>query len=297
MSESHRPVHPMSREPTYALGVDPATAYAANRAWWDEITGPHARSDFYDLEGFKAGRNRFLQPYIVEEVGDVAGKSLLHLQCHIGLDTISWARLGAKVTGVDFGGEAITFARNLAAEESLDATFVQSNIYDIGDRFDGQFDVVFTSYGVLAWLHDLREWGQIAARALKPGGIFYIAEFHSVADTLQDTTPIVSKEDAYPSYPYFDPGKILLNSAEEGVDYASDHSTGLGTYEWFHSLQDVLMALIDAGLQIELFHEQDFCVYRMREGMLVDSNGLWRLPETVPPLPLMYSIRAGKPGR
>ncbi len=86
-----------------------------------------------------------------------------------------------------------------------------------------------------------------------------------------------------------------MNSAEEGSDYASDHNTGLGTYEWFHPLQDVFMALIDAGLQIELFHEQDFSVYRMREGMIVDSRGMWRLPETVPALPLMYSIRARKP--
>ncbi len=293
MSESDRHV---SDEPTYAPGVDPATAYEANQAWWDEITGPHTRSDFYDMETFKAGRNRFLQPYIVDEVGDVAGKSLLHLQCHIGQDTVSWARLGAKVTGVDFGGEAIAFARNLAAEESLDATFVQSNIYDLGDRFNGQFDVVFTSYGVLGWLHDLREWGQIAARALKPGGIFYIAEFHPVADTLQFDKPIEKAGDAYPGNPYFDPGKPILNPAQEGADYASDHLTGRDTYEWFHPLQDVFMALIDAGLQIELFHEQDFSVYRMREGMVVDSRGLWRLPETVPPLPLMYSIRARKPG-
>ena len=283
-------------EPDHLVpSVDPATAYKANKAWWDEITGPHTRSAFYDMESFKAGRNRFLQPYIVEEVGDVAGKSLLHLQCHIGLDTISWARLGAKVTGVDFGGEAVAFARNLAAEESLDATFVQSNIYDIGDRFDGQFDIVFTSYGVLGWLHDLGEWGEISARALKPGGIFYIAEFHPVADTLQFDKPIETAGDAYPGNPYFDPGNPIVNPAQEGADYASDHTTGLDTYEWFHSLQDVFMALIDAGLQIELFQEQDFSVYRMREGMVVDSRGLWRLPETVPPLPLMYSIRARKP--
>ena len=279
-----------------APSVDTAAAYRANKAWWDEITGPHTRSDFYDTEGFKAGKNRFLQPYIVEEVGDVVGKSLLHLQCHIGQDTISWARLGAKVTGVDFGGEAVAFARKLAAEENLDATFVQSNIYDLGDRFDGRFDVVFTSYGVLGWLHDIPAWGRVAARALKPGGIFYIAEFHPVADTLQFDKPIETAADAHPGNPYFNPGAAVLNPAKEGADYASDHTTGLNTYEWFHSLQDVLMALIDAGLRIELFHEQDFSVYRMREGMIVDSRGLWRLPETVPPLPLMYSIRARKPG-
>ena len=281
---------------TLTEGVEPAAAYEANKAWWNEITGPHTRSNFYDMEGFKAGRNRFLQPYIVDEVGDVAGKSLLHLQRHIGQDTISWARLGASVTGVDFGKEAIAFARALATEEALDATFVQSNIYDIGDRFDGQFDIVFTSYGVLAWLHDLPEWGRIAARALKPGGIFYIADFHPLADTLQFDKPIETAADAHPANPYFDPGAPVLNPADEEADYASDHATGLDTYEWFHSLQDILMALIDAGLQIELFHEQDFSVYRMREGMIVDSRGLWRLPETVPPLPLMFSIRARKPG-
>ncbi|NQW18030.1 MAG: class I SAM-dependent methyltransferase [Chloroflexi bacterium] len=292
MSESN---HPVSNDPEIPPTTDTATAYAANQAWWNEITEPHRTSDMYDLAGFKAGRNRFMHRYILDEVGDVDGKSLLHLQCHFGQDTISWARLGATVTGVDFAGEAVDLARALAVEEGIDATFVHSNIYDIGDRFDEQFDVVFTSYGILGWLHDLPEWGRLAARALKPGGIFYIAEFHPGGEMIQYDRPIMSKEDLFFGEPYFDPGGALFLSGEEGTDYASDHSTGQDTWEWFHSMEDIIMALIDAGLVVELFRERDWCAYRSHEGMIVDDQGRWHLPPDCPKVPFMFSIRARKP--
>jgi 2-polyprenyl-3-methyl-5-hydroxy-6-metoxy-1,4-benzoquinol methylase len=119
---------------------------AANRALWDEWTAIHETSSFYDLEGFKAGGSR-LRAYEVNEVGDVTGKSLLHLQCHFGIDTLSWARQGARVTGADFSDRAIQLARSLAAELDLDATFVRSDLYDLPAVLDGQFDVVYTSRG------------------------------------------------------------------------------------------------------------------------------------------------------
>ncbi len=275
--------------------AETTTAYAANQAWWNEITEPHSASGMYDMAAFKAGRNRFMHQYILDEVGDVDGKSLLHLQCHFGQDTISWARLGATVTGVDFGGEAVKLARTLADEEGVDATFIHSNIYDIGDRFDKQFDVVFTSYGVLAWLHDLPEWGRIVGRAVKPGGVFYIAEFHPGGEMLQHDRPIATKEDTSIGMPYFDPGGAQSLPGEEGADYASDHKTGIDTFEWFHSMEDIIMPLIDAGLVIELFKERDWCAYRSHEGMIVDDQNRWHLPPDCPKVPFMFSIRARKP--
>ena len=119
-----------------------------NRELWNEITPIHARSAFYDVEGFKKGRST-LDSIELEELGDVSGKSLLHLQCHFGLDTLSWARRGAKVTGVDFSDEAITQARSLSEETSIKANFICSNIYDLPDVIEDQFDIIFTSYGIL----------------------------------------------------------------------------------------------------------------------------------------------------
>ena len=131
----------------------------ANRLSWDARTPTHFKSRFYDVDGFRAGESS-LNSLEIDEMGDVEGKRLLHLQCHFGMDTMSWARLGAKVTGVDFSAEAISRAKALSAELGIDAEFVVSNIYDLPDTLDGRFDVVFTSYGVLTWLPDLEPWAK-----------------------------------------------------------------------------------------------------------------------------------------
>ena len=149
----------------------------ANLDAWNQMAGIHAASREYRLAEFKAGEN-VLKPIELREVGDVRGKSLLHMQCHFGLDTMSWARLGANVTGVDFSDEAIALARSISAELKIPARFLQSNIYDAPDVLHEQFDIVFTSYGALCWLPDIKRWAEIAASFVKPGGFFYIAEFH-----------------------------------------------------------------------------------------------------------------------
>jgi 2-polyprenyl-3-methyl-5-hydroxy-6-metoxy-1,4-benzoquinol methylase len=151
-----------------------------NENLWNHWTDLHAKSEWYDLEGFKAGRLS-LGDIEREVLGDVAGKSLLHLQCHFGLDTLSWARLGARVTGVDFSEKAISLARALGSELEIPATFVRSNIYDLPDNLSGQFDIVFTSYGVLWWLPDIKEWAKVVAHFLRPGGTFLLVEFHPLA--------------------------------------------------------------------------------------------------------------------
>lgn len=267
--------------------------YESNRRWWDAVTGPHVRSHFYDVPGFLAGRNT-LPAYVVNEVGDVAGRSLLHLQCHFGLDTLSWARLGAQVTGVDFSGAAIAEAQRLTQQTGLEARFVQSNIFDLGAEFGHNYDIVFTSYGVLAWLHDLEPWARVIASALKPGGLFYIAEFHPVMDMLQDERPIAGDDDLVLRYPYFGEGQALEVGPGEGADYATSAQLHEPTYEWFHPLAEILGSLLQAGLSIEMFHEQDFCSYRARHGMVRGADRLWRLPANTNQVPLMFSLRARK---
>jgi SAM-dependent methyltransferase len=157
------------------MGMD--DCLAANKALWEERTAIHQTSSFCNLEGFKRGGSR-LRTY---EVGEVTGKSLLHLQCHFGIDTLSWARLGARVTGADFSDRAIELARSLATELALDATFVRADLYDLPAVLDGQFDVVYTSHGVLGWLPDLERWAGVVAHFLRPGGVFYLTEIHPVA--------------------------------------------------------------------------------------------------------------------
>lgn len=274
-------------------------AYGHNQAFWDEVTPVHARSEFYGVDRFMAGENP-LTPFVVEEVGDVRGLSLLHLQCHFGLDTLGWARLGANVSGVDFSGASIAKARELAEQAGLEAEFVHSNIFDLGSRFDGRFDRVFTSFGVLCWIGDLAAWGRLIARALKPGGVFYIAEFHPVLDMLQDRRPILKREDAWPDLPYFAEGGPFrfdpTGDPESDSDYAEPgfHSDET-TVEWFHPLSEVFGALLGAGLVIENLNEFQFITYRARQGMQRGEDGYWRFPPEVTPLPLTYSIRARKP--
>ena len=161
--------------------------FEANRAHWAEVTPIHVQSAFYDVPAVKAGKGS-LQRIEVDELGVVKGKTLLHLMCHFGLDTLSWARAGAVVTGVDFSTEALAVARGLAEELGIPARFIEANVYELPSVLDEQFDVVFTSYGILCWLPDLDSWAKVIARSLRPGGTFYIVEMHPTSDLLEQDT-------------------------------------------------------------------------------------------------------------
>lgn len=258
----------------------------SNRDLWNAWTRVHVKSKFYDVDAFKRGENR-LDNVVREGVGDVHGKSLLHLQCHFGLDTLSWARLGARVTGADFSEEAIAQARMLANETGIDAHFVCANIYDLPNVLNGQFDIVFTSHGVLSWLPDLPAWGRIIAHFLKPGGLFYICEGHPTAYIFDDEDP----DDLRVRYPYFhssEPGKY-----ESHGSYADKNADVHGIeYYWTFSMSDVINALVQAGLQITELREYDFVSWQMFPFMTQSADGWWRLPEKFPRLPLMFSLKA-----
>ena len=258
-----------------------------NRALWDRWTKLHAASAFYDVDGFKEGKST-LMAVEREELGDVAGKTLLHLQCHFGLDTLSWARAGAVVTGVDFSPGAIDRARSLSEELGIPATFLCANIYDLPETPDAQFDIVFTSYGVLTWLPDLDRWAQIIARYLKPGGTFYIVEFHPFISMLDDDGERIA-------YPYFRTDAPLQFEAEGS--YAAPDDEGKHTsYEWPHSLGEIVTALLTAGLRIEYLHEFPFSPYHFPTYLDEDEPGRYVWKDRSVTAPLLFSIKAAKEG-
>jgi len=264
-----------------------------NRDWWDELAPVHARSAFYDLDGFKAGGSS-LMPLEVAELGDVSGRSLLHLQCHFGLDTLSWARRGARVTGVDFSSQGIELARSLARELDIPARFVCADVYDLPDVLDETFDIVFTSYGVLCWLPDLPRWGEVVAGLVKPGGTFYIVELHPFAMVFGSEEGATSLQI---DYSYFHSPQPL--SLEEQGSYA-DRSARLSqtvTHEWAHSMGDLINVLVDAGLRINFLHEFPYCMYPMFPFMERGADGWWRLPGQHKALPLLFSLKATRPQR
>lgn len=264
----------------------------ANLNLWNEWAAIHEKSTYYDMEGFRAGKLS-LHPLEIEEVGEVAGKSLLHLQCHFGMDTLSWARLGAIVTGVDFSDKGIEIARRLGDELKIPATFVRSDIYRSPEVLTGQFDIVFTSYGVLAWLPDIRRWAQIVAHYLKPGGTFFIVEFHPFAHLFDDGagTPDLEMRN-----PYF--GRSGPLEFDDSSSYADPEApvNQRAHYEWHHRLGEIMTALLDAGLRIEFLHEFPYSVYSQLPFMQQGEDGYYRLSNHDGMIPLMFSIRARRLG-
>lgn len=263
------------------------TYLAANRALWAARTAAHLPSDFYNLEGFRQGWES-LREIELAELPDVAGRSLLHLQCHFGQDTLAWARRGAVVTGLDFSPEAIAAARALATELALPAQFVEANVYDAPAAVGGaQFDIVFTSYGVIGWLPDLTPWAQAVAACLKPGGTFYMAEFHPAMWMFDNDFTEVR-------YAYHNAGVIEETETGTYADPAApiEHQS----FTWNHGLGEVLSALIAAGLRIEFLHEFDFAPWNCLNAMVEVGPDRFQIRGMEGKLPMTYSVRAVKEG-
>jgi SAM-dependent methyltransferase len=277
-------------------------AMELNRRHWDEATTIHTRNNSYGLEDFKAGLCR-LHRVEVEEVGDVRGKELLHLQCHFGLDTLSWARRGARVTGVDFSERAVATARELAREVGLErqSRFVCSDLYALRGALDapGGFDLVYTSYGVLNWLPSLGPWAATIAHYLKPGGAFHIVEAHPCARMFPLDEDMPRAGTFRPFFPYFHEAEGIR--WPPGVDYADPTAQHeVGAHEWQHSLADIVNSLLGAGLRLDWLHEFPFCAWNVVAGCEVverfsSSHGYYALPPSQPQLPLMFSLRASRP--
>jgi SAM-dependent methyltransferase len=256
-----------------------------NRAYWDERAPLHTTSDFYAMARFREGATS-LRPFEIAELGDVAGRRLLHLQCHFGQDTLSWARLGAQVTGLDFAPAAVEAARALATELGVSgARFVESNVYDAPAALGERFDVVYTGLGVLGWLPDIDAWARVVADLLEPGGVFYIAEFHPFMGVLDDETGTTVARDYFPDKP---------TTFDEPGSYADWHLPTVHNRAtvWRHTLGDILSALCAAGLRIEFLHEHQVTYFDQFYNLVRDEDGTFHRPDGLPRLPLMFSIRA-----
>ncbi|MFG2195752.1 class I SAM-dependent methyltransferase [Streptomyces sp. NPDC048639] len=262
-------------------------------------TRAHARDvDLDDLDGFRfdgflRGRDT-IRDFETAEVGDVSGKSLLHLQCHTGLDTLSWARRGASpVVGLDFSEPAVDAARDLAADAAFTAdraAFVAADVYDAAEAVpDTSYDIVYSGPGALGRLPDIPRWAEIAASLVAPGGFLYLAELHPLAAGPDDEYGARLVHDSTRSDPWADEPP----DPYADLDALSAHHGGSG---WQHPVGEVVSALADAGLRIEFLHEHDVTVVvqafpSLRRG----DDGLFRLPQDRPGIPLMYSVLATRP--
>ena len=255
----------------------------ANRDLWDEWTSEGFTPAFDFIEQFKNNAPH-LRSFEVNEVGDIEGKTLLHLQCHFGLDTLSGARLGARVTGADFSETAIEKAKALAQEVGIEARFITSDVYELPNHLDEQFDVVYTSFGVLSWLPDIREWARVVARFVKPGGFFYLAEYHPVMYVFDDAPDATEPRIRHP---YFE--------RPEPVRYTDPK--GREVYGWRFTLGGVVTALADAGLDIEFLHELPYTESQQLPYLDFTKDGWWRLhPRHGGEIPLTFTVKARKPG-
>lgn len=258
--------------------------FETNKATWNEKTKIHVESGMYDLEAFKNGASS-LMPYELKALGDVKGKSLLHLQCHFGQDTLSWSRLGANCVGVDISDEGIGFAQKLNEELELDADFVCCNVLETSKYVTDTFDIVFTSYGVIGWLPNLEPWGQMIADRLNKGGVFYMAEFH----------PIVWMFDYLEGKPIMKNGymqdEVIYEEYED--TYANTDSKMISKeYGWNHGLSEVINALTKAGLRIDYLNEYDESPYNVLPDLEQTKSGMHATKDKL--YPLIFEIKATK---
>lgn len=263
-------------------------AEEANRLLWDEKARVHIRA-YKEVQLLRDGAE-ILDEIELREVGDVAGKRLLHLQCHIGTDTLAWARHGAIVTGVDFSPESIRCAEALRDELRLEARFVHCNVYDLPGALQEEFDIVYTSRGVLCWLRDLGAWAQVVARFLTPGGVFYLMESHPILNALEEQRP---GEPAF-VHPYFHRPEPVRWEAG-GPDYADpSHRLGHPSHEWIWSLSDIVNAVLGAGLTLEFLNEHDRLFFPLLPSMTTADGRWYCLPKYADRIPLLLTLGARK---
>ncbi|MGC1473737.1 MAG: class I SAM-dependent methyltransferase [Psychroserpens sp.] len=258
--------------------------FEVNRKTWNEKVKIHSESKMYDLQAFKDGKSS-LNHYELNALGDVKGRSLLHLQCHFGQDTLSWSRLGAKCVGVDLSDNGIALAKRLNIELHADATFVCCNVLETSQFVKKAFDIVFTSYGVIGWLPDLKPWGRMIAQRLKPGGIFYIVEFH----------PIVWMFDYLAKPPIMTYGYMQdepIYEEYEGTYADQDSKIISKEFGWNHGLSEIINALIEAGLTIDYLKEHDESPYNILPDLLETKSGNFVTKDKL--YPLIFEIRATK---
>jgi ubiquinone/menaquinone biosynthesis C-methylase UbiE len=253
-----------------------------NRQSWNNRLETHMASTFYNVDQFIKGESS-LNEIELELLGDIRGKSILHLQCHFGQDSISLARLGASVTGVDLSDKAIEAAQQLAEKCQADATFICCDLYSLPQYLDQKFDMVFSSYGTIGWLPDLDKWAQIISRFLKPRGSFIFAEFHPVVWMFDDQFTHIA-------YRYFNGEPII--ETEQGT-YADMQAPISQQYVcWNHSLSEVINSLLQQGLQITAFHEYDYSPYPCFQSVKAIAPKKYRIAHLEDKIPMVFALTA-----
>jgi SAM-dependent methyltransferase len=263
----------------------------ANRANWDDRTAIHLTSEFYDVEGWLRER-RGPRAHEIAALGDIAGLRLLHLQCHFGLDTLAWARVGAQVTGLDFSPAAVNAAREIADRAGLAdrATFVCADVHDAVDVLGAAtFDVVYVSSGALCWLPSADRWASQVGALVARGGRFYLHDAHPVAWALAD-------DEMRFAHTYFEESEPFTVETDETYTDANRALRATRIYEWNHSIGEIVSALIRHGLRLDWLVEHDWTSWRRFSFLVAIEGRRWTTPPGMPRVPLSFSLLAKKPG-
>jgi len=263
--------------------MNPLTQYIdINRDSWNARTEHHLKSEFYDLDGFKKGKSS-LNDIELELLGDVRGKSILNLQCHFGQDSLSLARMGAHVVGVDLSDKAINSAREISKAIDTPAEFICCDIFDLPQYLDRSFDIVFTSYGVIGWLPDLNKWAQIIHQYLKPDGKFVLVEFHPVVWMFDEDFVKVG-------YSYFNSGPIV--EEESGTYRDREADIQIQNVNWNHGLGEVINSLLTNGLQLVSIEEYDYSPYNCFNQTVEIAPKKYRIQHLEDKIPMLFSLVA-----
>ena len=253
-----------------------------NRQSWNIRTETHLKSEFYDLGKFLNGKSS-LNDIELKLLGDIKGKTILHLQCHFGQDTISLGRLGANVTGIDLSDKAIESAKQIAKDTNSNAKFICCDIYDLPNHLDEKFDIVFTSYGTIGWLPDLDKWAKIIAKFLKPNGQFVFVEFHPVVWMFDYNFDKIG-------YRYFNSGAIVETNSGTYADKTAELT--VSEVSWNHGISEVLNSLINNGLEIKSLDEFDYSPYNCFNKTVEFEHKKYRIEHLENKVPMVYSIKA-----
>lgn len=255
-----------------------------NKSTWNNKVEVHINSDFYDMEGFLNGKST-LNAIELDLLGDVKGKKILHLQCHFGQDTMTFSRMGAKATGVDFSEKAIEKAKEFNQNLGLDAHFVCCDIYDLPNHLNEQFDIVFTSYGTIGWFPDLEKWAKVISRFLIPNGKFIMADFHPVVWMFDNDFKEVF-------YNYFNTEEIIEDESGTYADRYAEISAQ--TITWNHPTSELLNALITNGLELNSYNEYDYSPYNCFNETEEFEPNKFRIKHMKNKIPMVYSLSATK---
>jgi len=255
-----------------------------NKKSWNNRIDTHLKSEFYDLDNFVKG-NTSLNSIELNLLGDIRRKSILHLQCHFGQDTISLNRLGAEVTGIDLSDKAIEKAKQLVKKTNSNANFICCDVYDLPNHLEKQFDIVFTSYGTINWLPNLDKWAKIVSNFLKPNGQFIFVEFHPVVWMFDDEFGKIG-------YNYFNSKPII--ESQNGTYADRNAKITLESVTWNHGLYEVINPLIKCGLSIMDFQEYDYSPYDCFEKTIEFEPKKYRIEHLGNKIPMVYSIVARK---